>query len=717
MSDNDQQQWIVTSSPGLEPMLEKEIAQLGGQIVESGGHQAVICEGALDLGYKLCLHSRLASRVLLPLYQFSVNDADELYKQACGVDWTGLFSVEQSFALSVTVAKKCEMNGLFALQRLKDAIVDTFRARENSRPTVSKNRPDIALHLYLDGENAFIRLDFSGESLHRRGYRIRAGEAPIKETLAAAMAYCAVNQSNGNIPAIVDPMCGSGTVLIETAWLVANIAPGLGREYFGFLGWKGHQPEIWHSLCRQAKSTQDMRALPKLIGWDCDPEMIKLAADNVRRAGLQGYIHLERSELAQLKRQRNKLPDTGVIITNPPFGERLGDKLSTKYLYRFLGLQIAKYFSGWNLTMMAGDNELVQSVGLACAYRMKAPSGKLATEIACFDSDLISKKSANVLRAAKTDEVDAAMASFGNRVLKNQQRLKKWLKTENPMCYRIYDADIPEFNVAVDVYGGYLHVQEYAPPKTVDEDKAAKRMQGILHTLRQIYGIHREQLFVKTRSRQKGSKQYRKREEKPAYQVVEENGASFLVNLNQYLDTGLFLDHRPVRQQIQSESPGKRFLNLFCYSGSATVHAALGGAKSSVSVDLSPVYLSWAEANLALNGFSSLKHQFVQSDVMTWLEKTNEQFDLIFLDPPTFSNSKRSHRDFDIQKQHEDMIELVMKRLDIGGKLIFSNNYRKFQLSPSIEQQYKVVDISKESIPPDFARNNKIHRCWEICRL
>jgi 23S rRNA (guanine2445-N2)-methyltransferase / 23S rRNA (guanine2069-N7)-methyltransferase len=305
---------------------------------------------------------------------------------------------------------------------------------------------------------------------------------------------------------------------------------------------------------------------------------------------------------------------------------------------------------------------------------------------------------------------------FGNRLRKNIKRLSKWAKRESISCYRIYDGDIPEYNVAVEIYGKWIHVQEYAPPKTVDREKAIERLKTAVREIREIFDIRRDRIFVKEKSRQRGRSQYQKLKSRGKLQEVSEGKCRLLINLSDYVDTGLFLDHRITRAMIQEMSNGKRFLNLFGYTGSATVHAAAGGAKSSVTVDLSSVYLEWARCNLALNGFSDSNHRLIKADCMEWLNKCKDQFDLIFIDPPTFSNTKKKGRIFNIQDDHVRLIKSAFTRLEPGGTMIFSTNHRRFKIDEEELSGYHLEDISRSTIPPDFERTPKVHRCWRIKR-
>jgi 23S rRNA (guanine2445-N2)-methyltransferase / 23S rRNA (guanine2069-N7)-methyltransferase len=315
--------------------------------------------------------------------------------------------------------------------------------------------------------------------------------------------------------------------------------------------------------------------------------------------------------------------------------------------------------------------------------------------------------------AGQTEIPDEGRA-FANRLLKNMRKLSKWAKKEGVFCYRIYDRDMPEYNICLDIYDGWLHVQEFAPPSSVEKEVASRRLNTMLAVIRKVFDVKREQIFIKTRYRQKGRRQYEKKAGKGRLLEVREGDCRFLVNLTDYIDTGLFLDHRPLREKIAKEIKGKRFLNLFGYTGTATVCAAKGGAAFTTTVDLSNTYLHWCRLNLSLNGFSGIKHEVVKDDCVEWILKTTKRFDLIFLDPPTFSNTKKTGRTFDIQRDHSKLITLAMDRLDDNGLLLFSTNFRKFILDRSLFDSFEIVETTDQTIPFDFQRPPKIHRCWEI---
>ena len=312
---------------------------------------------------------------------------------------------------------------------------------------------------------------------------------------------------------------------------------------------------------------------------------------------------------------------------------------------------------------------------------------------------------------------------FANRLKKNIKKLNKWHKRNQINCYRIYDADLPEYAFAIDVYQGdktWLNVQEYQAPKSISPEDANLRLSAAMAIIPDVFNIPKEQLYLKIRSKQKGTEQYEKHAESEHFEIIEEQGAKFYVNFEDYLDTGLFLDHRPIRQTIQQQCQGKHFLNLFAYTGTASVHAALGGALSTTTLDMSKTYLKWAKRNMDLNKVSQGKHYFIQENCIDWLHNTASQavirqkYDVIFLDPPTFSNSKRMDDNLIIQDDHVDLILNAVQLLSDDGVLYFSTNFKRFKLDTEALQNLTIHDISAKTIPEDFSRTPRIHYCWEI---
>ncbi len=303
---------------------------------------------------------------------------------------------------------------------------------------------------------------------------------------------------------------------------------------------------------------------------------------------------------------------------------------------------------------------------------------------------------------------------FANRLTKMLRHWGKWARRQGISCYRVYDKDIPEFPLAVDVYENILHVAEYARDHGMTPEAHADWLEGCVRTLSQVFDIHPKLIYLKYRQRQKGLRQYERFARVGAEYIVRENGLKFIINPSDYLDAGLFLDHRNTRQMVRSEANGKRVLNLFAYTGSFSVYAAAGGATETVTVDMSNTYLQWADRNLALNGFANEQHRLLQADVMSWLgEPVQEKWDLIILDPPTFSNSKRMDGTLDVQRDHVELLHRVLKRTAPGGIIYFSTNYRRFKLDQEAVRAADIQDISKKTVPDDF-RNKRIHQCFRI---
>ncbi len=720
MTSKQQYTLIATCAAGLEDLVAEEIVAFGGtEIVRAKG--VLTWQGDLASGYRACLWSRCASRILLQLADFPAADDTELYQQCGVIDWQKHLDLDTSFAIDCTLSDSAITHSQFAALRVKDALVDQFRERcDGERPSVQAERPGVQIRLHIHDNQATLTLDLSGESLHRRGYRVESAIAPLKESLAAGIVALAGWQKD--IPAdtvFLDPLCGSGTLLIEAALIYGDSAPGLGRSYFGFLGWKGHDASLWDQLVDEAVAREEAgldRPWPQFLGYDADPVVVAAARKNIEQAGLSEKIRVKQGQLANLKRPADK----GFLVSNPPYGERLGELDEAVQLYRALGRAAQTEFAPWQVSFFIAAPDFADRFGLSWSASHRLFNGPLACRLFCAQPRSVEAESAFVweLSSDAVSGEDLQDVDFANRFIKNFKKINRgceWAQREGVSCFRVYDRDLPEFNVSIDMYGRWVVVQEYAPPATIEPELAAKRLSLVLLVLRQVLGIRRDRIFIKTRKKQKGKEQYQKQSSQKKMHEVREGKCFFLVNFTDYLDTGLFLDHRITRSRIGRLAAGKRFLNLFAYTGTATIHAARGGAESTTTVDLSATYLSWSRMNLALNGYGGPAHVTVQEDCLQWLDTPRgHQYDLIFVDPPTFSNTKKEHRVFDVQRDHGRLLELAMRRLAAGGLLIFSTNFRKFVLDEDLGQHFAIQEISRETIPLDFERNSRIHRCWEF---
>ncbi|VXC18252.1 putative conserved AdoMet-dependent methyltransferase with RNA interaction domain [Pseudomonas sp. 8BK] len=752
---SDRYELFLTCPKGLEGLLLEEASSLG--LEEAREHTSAI-RGMADMetAYRLCLWSRLANRVLLVLKRYSVQDAQSLYEGVLEVDWFEHLESSGSLAVEFSGNGSGIDNTHFGALKVKDAIVDKLRLKDGTRPSVDKLNPDLRVHLRLDRGEAILSIDLSGHSLHQRGYRLQQGAAPLKENLAAAVLIRAgwprIAAEGG---ALADPMCGVGTFLVEAAMIAADIAPNMTREQWGFSKWLGHVPALWKKVHAEAeqRAAAGMAKPPLWIrGYEADPRLIQPARNNIERAGMGDWIKVYQGEVATFE-PRPDQNQKGLVICNPPYGERLGDEASLLYLYQNLGERLRQACMGWEAAVFTGAPDLGKRMGIRSHKQYAFWNGALPCKLLLIkvqpeqfvtgerrtpeqrerereqaEADKAPlepqerqyNKNGNPIKPAPAPApvVEQARLSeggqmFANRLQKNLKQLGKWARKDGVECYRLYDADMPEYSMAVDLYGDWVHVQEYAAPKSIDPEKAKARMFDAIAAIPQALGVDKSKVVIKRRERQSGTKQYQRQATQGQFLEVSEGGVKLLVNLTDYLDTGLFLDHRPLRQRIQKEAAGKRFLNLFCYTATATVHAAKGGARSTTSVDLSKTYLDWARRNLSLNGFSD-KNRLEQGDVMAWLAEDRGEYELIFIDPPTFSNSKRMEGIFDVQRDHVQLLDLAMARLTKGGVLYFSNNFRKFELDESLAARYQVEEISASTLDPDFARNPKIHRAWRF---
>ncbi|WP_265555347.1 bifunctional 23S rRNA (guanine(2069)-N(7))-methyltransferase RlmK/23S rRNA (guanine(2445)-N(2))-methyltransferase RlmL [Serratia grimesii] len=695
---------FASTARGLEELLKSELEALGAhacKVVQGGVH----FQGDDRLLYQSLLWSRLASRILLPLNEFRVHSDLDLYLGVQAIDWTNIFGVDKTFAVHFSGVNEEIRNSQYGALKVKDAIVDSFTCKMDQRPTVAKQQPDIRVNVFLQRDMASVALDLSGEGLHQRGYRDLTGQAPLKESLAAAIV-----QRSGWQPGtpMLDPMCGSGTLLIEAAMIASDRAPGLHRQHWGFTAWNGHNADLWREVITEAQ-VRARRGLQettsRFFGSDIDRRVIEMARGNARRAGVAELITFNVNDVAKLT---NPLPEgpTGTVICNPPYGERLESEPALIALHNMLGRIMKSAFGGWQLSLFSASPELLSCLQLRAERQFKAKNGPL---------DCVQKNYQLAENPQGTGGVQVA-EDFANRLRKNLKKLDKWAKQQGIECYRLYDADLPDYNVAVDRYGSKVVVQEYAPPKTIDAQKARQRLFDVINATLAVLELPSNQLILKTRERQKGKNQYEKLAQKGEFLLVEEFNAKLWVNLTDYLDTGLFLDHRIARRMLGEMSKGKDFLNLFAYTGTASVHAGLGGARSTTTVDMSRTYLEWAEKNLRVNGLTGKQHRLIHADCLSWLQNADEQFDVIFIDPPTFSNSKRMENTFDVQRDHLVLMQDLKRLLRRNGTIMFSNNKRGFQMDMAglSALGLEAKEITAQTQSQDFARNRQIHNCWLV---
>ncbi len=660
--------------------------------------------------------------MLLEVADFSAADTDAYYTGARALDWRAHVNPRGTLACEFTGVHPTITHSQFGALKLKDAICDQLREACGIRPNIDLERPGVRVVAHASGPRVLLYIDLAGEGLHRRGYRLRSGEAPLRENLAAGILlrsrWAEIAARGG---AFLDPMCGSGTLPIEAAMIAADLAPGLHRDYWGFTGWCGHDALLWQQTLSAARARVRTTVQNRIVGSDRDAPALRNAAANAERAGVASFATFTVREVSQVRPESS---ETGLVCTNPPYGSRLGDDEGARAAHRELGAVLREHFTGWQAAVLTGAGEGAQALGLRSYRTHELWNGALQCRLLRFD---LADPGAPARAPNEPRPVDPEVAAspgaqmFGNRLSKNLRVLGKTARQQNISNFRLYDADMPEYALAVDHYVDaengtpHLYVQEYAAPDSIEPAAASRRRAEAMAVLPGITKVDASNIHLRVRKKQRGASQYSRQGSGGSHIKVEESGLSFLVNFTDYLDTGLFLDHRLTRQLLRDEASGRRFLNLYCYTGSATVYAAAGGARQSLSIDLSGTYLDWAAQNFRANSLMRESHELLRADCNQWLMTASQaSWDLIFLDPPTFSNSKRMHGVLDTQRDHMFLLEQCMRLLAPGGLLVFSTNAQRFKLDDVARERWNLKDISEATVPFDFKRNARIHRAYEL---
>jgi 23S rRNA (guanine2445-N2)-methyltransferase / 23S rRNA (guanine2069-N7)-methyltransferase len=721
---------FVTGYKGFETLLFHEIRDILADqpvtIKKQYGGISVI--GEIEQVYRICLYSRLANRLFCELKQFQVTSEQELYQTIYDYDWSEHITSRSSFAVSATLSRSKLDHSHYVELKTKDAIVDQFRDKTQSRPTIDKQQPDIRIHINIHKNQASLSLDLSGESLHRRGYRIEHSGAPLKEHLGACiLTYAGWNSDTFKSHCLIDPMCGSGTLAIEAALMAADIAPGLNRDYFGFTGWLQHDRNKWKTELDAAESRVKSDIDTQIMAFDYDKKALDIARNNASRAGVDHLIKFQHQEISELEPVSEKLV---IMVCNPPYGERLQAEQGIGRLYSEMGNAFKRCGSG-EVFIISANPGLLHRLGLNRVNKKAVKNGPIDCVLAGYE--LVEKAQDSKLKVpdisivAEVNADEEISLPLFNRLKKNQKHLGRWARKNSVNCFRLYDADLPEYSFALDLYQSaidsqrfWFHLQEYQAPKTIEEKLAAERIDLAVNTICKLYSVTSDQIYCKTRRKQRSKQQNQKQQSQGEMFQVQEGPALLLVNLSDHLDSGLFLDHRLTRERVAKLSGDKTVLNLFCYTASIGVQAALGGAQSVTNVDLSSNYLTWARENFDINDLvDEQDYQFIKADILDLLEnptryKLSADYDLIFLDPPSFSKSRSMRDILDIEEDHEYIINQTTKLLSDDGLLIFSTSKKGFKLNSSLMDIYEIKNISLETIPEDFKRRPGIHYCFEI---
>ena len=717
--------FFATSAANQGDLIAEEARKAGAErvrVTPSG----VDFEGSLETGYRFCFETRISSRLLMGLFvDDDIISDKELEEATAMLPWEEYIDPTKTLKVTCTT-QNCRYitNSHYGALKVKDGIVERIREKFNGeRPYIEIHEPDLTVHVHIEDTTVKWYVDFSGENLSMRGYRGEQTEALLKEHLAAALigrSEWRKSVNDGNPLPFYDPFCGSGTIAVEAALMATDTAPGLLRKKpYPFESLPNFDKEAFDRVVEEAEERRrkaiDERDI-SIFASDISRTAVEISKAAALKAGVYDFISFSVQDFTKLE----KPPvSKGCIVTDPPYGERMTVR---DLLYENTGKVLQNVFKGWDATILTGNSELLSNIDMKPDRTNTLFNGGIMCQAAHYhiftdeEREAMMQKALEKKKQRQAEPLTPGAEMAYNRLMKNLKEITPLMKEQGVECYRIYDADMPEYSASIDIYmGKWVVVSEYAAPDTIDPEDAKRRLGELVRATEKATGIDEDFIYVKERSRQKGKGQYTRLAANNKMMVARENGVRFLVNFTDYLDTGIFLDHRPVRMMIQEMAKDKRFLNLFCYTGTATLNAIKGGALSTVSVDASSTYLAWMEENLKLNGYSTVFGNLLyKSDVIDWLWDTYDKFDLIFCDPPTFSNSKDRRGSFDVQRDHVKLIDAAAMHLSPGGTLIFSNNYRKFKLDPEVMEKYVVEDITEKTIGDDFKRDMKIHHCYLI---
>ena len=715
--------FIAACAFGLEAIVKRELTALGieSRVTQPGKIQF---DGDWSAAIKANLWLRCADRVALLVKQFEARDFDQLFETTKAIEWNQWLPHDAQFPV-LGRSRNSQLSSVPACQRaVKRAVVDALTAAYNR--SLPETGSVFQLEMSLLNDQATLTIDTTGPSLHKRGYRKRAGEAPLKETLAAALVLLSFWDRDRPLH---DPFCGSGTIPIEAALIGRNIAPGLNREFVS-QSWSCIETHAWDQLLEEARSKILPNLEERITGTDIDGEVLKLARYQSELAQVSDSIHWQQMDFADLTSKR----EYGCIITNPPYGERLQDKKSVEQLYQLMPavLQRLPTWSHYILTSFPRFESTIQKFAdrrrklfngrIECTYFQFHGPRPPRNETTIDQPDEISVEQTEKKEVKQSAPVFGGLSGkageqaelFASRLSKRARHLRRWPR-RGITCYRLYEKDIPEIPLVVDRYEDCLHISEYERPHERDLGQHAAWLELMAKTAATTLEVDRRKVFLKQRSRQRGKEQHEKQDNSRNRRVVHEGGLQFLVNLQDYVDTGLFLDHRMTRDMVRKEAKGKRFLNLFGYTGSFSVYAADGGAIETTTVDWSNTYINWARDNMQLNGFNGPEHHFVREGALEFLDqlpaKTN--FDLAVVDPPTFSNSKRTEHVWDVQQDYSQLLTALLDKMADNAIIYFSTNFKRFKFDETQFTKVKIIEISKQTVPEDF-RNKRIHRCWRI---
>ena len=688
--------------------------------------------------------------------RFEAPDADALYEGVSAVPWEEHLPAGATFSIDAHGTNDTLRNTQFTSVRAKDAIVDRMHARTGTRPQVSVERPDIPLVLRISRERAALGLALSGtEPLFRRGYESapskRSPIAPLRPDYAAALLELGGwhELAAEGEPLLASLFGGAGTVAAEALGIAERRAPGLLRSRWGFEHWHGLDASPWRRILAEAQELAGRGAQASVRTVSCDTRRGHDGAtrQTLRSAGLVGSASFPRPEALAAALSEAASEQALLVCDLSWIGSA---SLPTEVAALGMLSEAVTAIGSGRAVVLSHDASPDAALGCAAGEELSLVIGRDDARAALYDlSEATGSPAVDLRSGERVPVLVGASDQFAKRLEKVSRERAKWAVDEDVTCYRVYDADLPDYAVTIDLFEGsetpgrWLQVSEYAAPKGVDTTLAHKRLLDALAIAPRVLDVEPRDVSLRVRTRSRGGSQYADqgdgrakpgRRQKPGRvelpagaHLVDEGGLTFEVNFSERLDCGIFLDHRETRSMIREMAKrmegGRRFLNLFAYTGTATCYAADGGAAETTTVDLSGPSLAWARRNMARNGFDGPEHEYVKADVIAWIaeqRKTRNRWDLVFCDVPTFSNSKDMRKaSFDVQRDHAELLIGVSRLLARGGVCVFSCNLRNFK--PDVQKLERagvsIEDITAETIPADFARNPKVHSCYLVRRV
>ena len=757
-SQDGQPRFVARCPKGFESLLAGELSSFGTPQVRPLRGQ-VSFGGTLTDAYGVCLWSRLASSVVLELGHVGAQGSDALYSGLYDIPWEDHVPMGATVAVDAHGTNDDLRNSQFVALRAKDAIVDRLQGRRGVRPMVDTHSPDVRVSVRISRDRATVGIDLSGRPLFRRGYESarsqRSGVVPLRPDYAAALLEVGGwwRACRDDDPALASLYCGTGTILAEAAGQALNRAPGLLRTSWGFTGWGGHDGDAWNALLDDARERAEEGEAHgcTLVAYEHRGNVQAEARQTLRAAG----IHVEPRfvDAPQVGACVGEASGRSLLVADLSWIE--ADEVATQAsALSALSAAITGLPQGTQAVVLSPNAMTDRVMGGSPVEETPVLVGRDEASIRLYDlAEAPERTTVELPGRGSTPVLVPTSEQFARRLAKVAKLRAKWARREGIDCYRVYDADLPDYAVTIDLFQGsqimpargrrgrWLQVSEYAAPREIDPcpgaraaarralDRTARPGRAARGHLRPRAHPLQGRLAVRRGGPwPRGAPEGGAPRAGPASAGLppdRRGGLVFEVNFSSRLDCGIFLDHREtramVREMAKQTMGSKRFLNLFAYTGTATCYAADGGAKHTTTVDMSAPSLDWARRNMERNGFVGEDHEFVQADVLRWVSdqrRTKNRWDLVFCDVPTFSNSSRMSGSWDVQRDHAELLIGISRLLTRNGVAVFSCNRRDFKPDVDYLARYgvEIEDVTAQTIPEDFSRNPKVHRCYLVRR-